>query len=149
MSLFDFTMPDGSSGADPSTLDAYSAGGSDTTDWSTLTGVTSGSPGAGYGFATGTDTLPQSASSQTLGQLQSGGSSIDWNTILMGGMAALVSADSISHGLTATGQALPTYKAPNGNVYPVGQGPIGYRSGGGFMTLLLIGAVLFLIAEEK
>ena len=148
MSLF--TMPDGSAGADPSTLSDYSAGGVDSSTYSTLYGVTDYSPGAGYDYATGTDTTPVSASSQTLGQLQSGGSTIDWNQILSGGLAALVAADSISHGLSASGQALPTYKAPNGAVYPVGQGP-GYvnQRGGGFMTLLLIGFVLFAVAEEK
>ncbi|MCA8115678.1 hypothetical protein [Burkholderia cepacia] len=150
MSLFDFTMPDGSAGADPSTLSDYSSGGTDSTTFSTLYGVSDGSPGAGYNWATGTDALPQSASSQTLGQLQSGGSTIDWNTILQGGLTALVAADSISHGLTASGQALPTYKAPNGYVYPVGQGPATrYQSGGGFMMLLLVGVVLFALAEEK
>ncbi|RKT99552.1 hypothetical protein C7H84_30210 [Burkholderia sp. Nafp2/4-1b] len=148
MSLF--TMPDGSAGADPSTLSDYSSGGVDSSAYSTLYGVTDYSPGAGYSWATSTDTTPVSASSQTLGQLQSGGSTIDWNQIISGGLATLVAADSISHGLSASGQALPTYKAPNGGVYPVGQGP-GYvnQGGGGFMMLLLIGVVLFAIAEDK
>ena len=146
MSLYDFTMPDGSSGSDPSTQD-WSA--LDTPTFSTLGGITDNSVGAGYGWATGTDSLPPSASSQTLGQLQSGGSTIDWNSILQGGLTAVVAADSISHGLTANGQALPTYKAPNGYVYPVGQGPTQYQSGGGFMMILLIGVILFAIAEDK
>ncbi|MBK3337965.1 hypothetical protein [Burkholderia pseudomallei] len=148
MSLF--TMPDGSAGADPSALDSYSTGGVDSAGMSTLYGVTDGSVGAGYDWATGTDALPQSASSQTLGQLQSGGSTIDWTSIIQGGLATLVAADSISHGLSATGQALPVYKAPNGAVYPVGQGPGYYNQrGNGFMLLLLIGLAVFALAEEK
>ncbi|CAN0621100.1 conserved protein of unknown function [Burkholderia multivorans] len=152
MSLFDFTMPDGSTGADTATLDTYSSGTvpSDSPIYSTMDGVSGGSVGAGYGYATGTDSIGPSASSQTLGQLQAGGSTIDWNNILMGGMSALVAADSIQHGLTAGGQALPVYKAPNGYVYPVGQGPAArYQSGGSFMLLLLVGVVLFAIAEDK
>lgn len=149
MSLFDFSL-DGTGIADASqsTLDAYNTG-SWSNDGAVLSSVTDGSVGAGYGYATGTDSVPVSASSQTLGQLQSGGSTIDWNQIISGGLATLVAADSISHGLTATGQALPTYKAPNGMVYPVGQGPVPYQSGGGFMMLLIMGIVLFAIAEEK
>lgn len=148
MSLF--TMPDGSSGDDGSGLSAY-GGDSGSSDLSTLYGVSGGSVGDGYGFATVTDSTPVSASSNTLGQLQAGGSTIDWNSILQGGLTALVAADSISHGLTANGQALPTYRAPNGNVYPVGQGPgyVGTSGGGGFMMLLIIGVVLFAIAEDK
>ncbi|QQK04571.1 hypothetical protein JFN94_24770 [Burkholderia anthina] len=147
MSLF--TMPDGSAGSDPSSLDAY--GGDGSTDLSTLYGVNGGGVGDGYNWATVTDSTPVSASSQTLGQLQAGGSNIDWTSIIQGGLSTLVAADSISHGLTATGQALPTYRAPNGAVYPVGQGP-GYvqQGGGSFMLLLLlIGIVLFAVAEEK
>lgn len=146
MSLF--TMPDGSAGSDPSSLAAY--GGDGSIDLSTLYGVNGGGVGDGYNWATVTDSTPVSASSQTLGQLQAGGSNIDWTSIIQGGLSTLVAADSISHGLTATGQALPTYRAPNGAVYPVGQGP-GYvqQGGGGFMLLLLIGIVLFAVAEEK
>jgi hypothetical protein len=144
MSLF--TMPDGSSGADPSTMDWSSL---DSSGLSTLSGITDNSVGSAYDWATGTDSLPPSATSQTAGQLQSGGSNIDWNTILQGGLTALVAGDSIAHGLTANGQALPTYKAPNGYVYPVGQGPTQYQSNGGFMMILLIGIVLFAIAEDK
>lgn len=151
MSLFDFTMPDGSAGLDPSTLDSYSTGGTDSTGMSTLTGITDGSAGAGYTWATGTDALPSSASSQTLGQLQSGGSTIDWNAIIQGGLSTLVAADSISHGLSASGQALPVYKAPNGGVYPVGQGPgyaYGNQNGSGLLMLLLLLAVAFSVAKE-
>jgi hypothetical protein len=144
MSLF--TMPDGSSGADPSTTDWSSL---DTPGFSTLSGITDNSVGSGYDWVTGTDTLPSSATSQTAGQMQSGGSNINWNSILQGGLSAIVAADSISHGLTANGQALPTYKAPNGYVYPVGQGPTQYQSGGGFMMILLIGVILFAIVEDK
>jgi hypothetical protein len=144
MSLF--TMPDGSDGADPSTMDW---GSLDSSGMSTLSGITDNSVGSGYGWATGTDSAPPSATSQTLGQLQSGGSTIDWNNILQGGLTALVAADSISHGLTANGQALPSYKAPNGYVYPVGQGPTQYQSGGGFMMILIVGVILFALAEEK
>nr|WP_057927240.1 hypothetical protein [Burkholderia ambifaria] len=148
MSLF--TMDDGSAGADPSALAAYGGDGSGSTDLSTLYGVNGGGVGDGYNWATVTDSTPVSASSQTLGQLQAGGSNIDWSSIIQGGLSTLVAADSISHGLTATGQALPTYRAPNGAVYPVGQGP-GYvqQGGGGFMLILLIGIVLFAVAEEK
>lgn len=144
MSLF--TMPDGSSGGDPSTMDWSSL---DSAGFSTLDGITGGSAGSGYDWATGTDSLPQSATSQTAGQLQSGGSNIDWNSILQGGLTALVAADSINHGLTASGQSLPTYKAPNGYVYPVGQGPTQYQSGGGFMMILLVGVILFALVEDK
>ncbi len=161
MSLF--TMPDGSTGADQATLDAYSGDptqASGYTDLSTLYGVTDGSVGAAYTYATGTDTQGSSASSQTLGQLQSGGSTIDWNTIFQGGLTALIAADSINHGLTVSGQALPVYKAPNGAVYPVGTGPAYWNAavpgavpgqmggGSGLMLLLLLGVVAFAIAEH-
>ncbi|UTV53234.1 hypothetical protein [Burkholderia arboris] len=150
MSLFDFTMPDGPAGADPSTLSDYTSGGDASPTFTSPDAITYGSPGAGYGYATGTDSIGPSASSQTLGQLQGGGSTVDWNQILQGGLSALVAADSIQHGLSASGQALPVYKAPNGAVYPVGQGPGAYpSSGGSFMMLLLIGVVLFAVAEEK
>lgn len=161
MSLF--TMPDGSIGSDQATLDAYGGDPSSysgTTDLSTLYGVTDGSVGAAYTYATGTDAQSASASSQTLGQLQSGGSTIDWNNILQGGLTALIAADSINHGLSVSGQALPVYKAPNGAVYPVGTGPAYWNaavpgmvpgqtgSGGGLMMILIIGAVLFALAEH-
>ncbi len=162
MSLF--TMPDGSTGADQATLDAYSgdpSSASGNTDLSTLYGVTDGSVGQAYTYATGTDAQGSSASSQTLGQLQSGGSTIDWNNILQGGLTALIAADSINHGLSVSGQALPVYKAPNGAVYPVGTGPAywnaavpgmipGQRASGGsgLMLLLMLGVVAFAIAEH-
>ncbi|WP_246794590.1 hypothetical protein [Burkholderia perseverans] len=150
MSLF--TMPDGSAGAssyDAGSMMGYGSDGS--SDLSTLYGVTGGgSVGDGYNWSTVVDSVPISASSQTLGALQSGGSTIDWTSIIQGGLSTLVAADSISHGLSATGQALPTYRAPNGAVYPVGQGP-GYVQQGGssFMLLLIIGAVLLFAVEEK
>lgn len=153
MSLF--TMPDGSAGADLSSGFDSSGLSSSGTDWSALTGINGYSgAGDGYGFATGTDTLPQSASSQTLGQLQSGGSTVDWNQLLQGGLTALIAGDSIAHGLSATGQALPTYKAPNGGVYPVGYGPnyspqMMQSGNSGFMLLLIVGLVVFALAEEK
>ncbi|ONO99439.1 hypothetical protein, partial [Burkholderia cenocepacia] len=122
MSLFTL---DGTGISDPSsdTLAAYGGDSSGSSDLSTLYGVNGGGVGDGYNWSTVTDSTPVSASSQTLGQLQSGGSTVDWTSIIQGGLATLVAADSISHGLTATGQALPTYRAPNGAVYPVGQGP--------------------------
>ncbi|MEX3955892.1 hypothetical protein [Trinickia sp. EG282A] len=158
MSLF--TMPDGSSGIDPTSMDSYggdpslyndSGSGS---DLSTLYGITDGSVGSGYDFATGTDTSTTSASGQTLGALQSGSSTINWNQLLTGGLSALVAADSISHGLTASGQSLPVYRAPNGMIYPMGSGPAMYPNGlaqgggGGFMLLLLLGVIAFAIAKE-
>jgi hypothetical protein len=146
MSLYDIG---GSDQYDPSLYDS-SASSSDTYGFSTTDGVTDGSVGSGYDWATGTDSIPPSATSQTSGQLQAGGSNINWNGILQGGLSALVAADSINHGLTATGQALPVYKAPNGYVYPVGQGPMmGPTQGGGFMLFLLLGVILFAIAEDK
>lgn len=161
MSLYDFTMQDGSSGVDPTTSD-YSSGADpslygDTgtsADLSTLYGITDGSAGSGYNFATGTDTSTTSASGGTLGQLQSGSSTINWNDLLTGGLSALVAADSISHGLTASGQALPVYRAPNGMVYPMGSGPAMYPPGfntsgsSGLMLLVLLAVVAFAIAEK-
>lgn len=159
MSLF--TMPDGSTGADQSTLDVYGgdpSAASGSTDLSTLYGVTDGSVGSAYNYATGTDSTNASASAQTLGQLQSGGSTIDWTSIMQGGLTALIAADSINHGLSVSGQALPTYKAPNGAVYPVGTGPAYWNSaggiagqaggGGGLMLLILIGVIAFAVAEH-
>ncbi|PMS38455.1 hypothetical protein [Trinickia symbiotica] len=158
MSLF--TMPDGSSGIDPTSMDSYGGDPSlysdsgSSADLSTLNGVTDGSVGSGYDFATGTDASTTSASGGTLGQLQSGSSTINWNQLLTGGLSALVAADSISHGLTASGQSLPVYRAPNGMIYPMGSGPAMYRNGiapgggGGFMMLLLLGVIAFAIAKE-
>lgn len=150
-----FTMPDGSAGADPSSLDSYYTDTGAGTDLSTLWGLTGGSIGDAYSYATTPDASAPPASSQTLGQLQSGGSTIDWTSILQGGLTALVAADSINHGLTANGQSLPVYRAPNGMVYPMGSGPAMYPGGalqsgggGGLLFLLLIGAVIFAVAKE-
>ena len=148
MSLF--TMPDGSSG-DSSGLSEYGgdSSSSDSTDLSTIMGLSGGSVGDGYSYTTSTDSTPSSATSQTLGQLQSGGSNINWNSVIQGGLATLVAADSIQHGLTASGN-VPTYKASNGSVYPVGTGPAMYASGSsGFGLLLIVGLIVFALAEEK
>lgn len=144
MSLFTL---DGTGIADPTTdtLDLY--GGNDGGgSLSSFFGLTGDSVGDGYGYTTSTDSTPSSATSQTLGMLQSGGSNIDWTSIIQGGLSTLVAADSLSHGLTASGQ-VPTYQAPNGMIYPIGQGPT--TGSNGFGLLLIIGLVAFLMMEEK
>ncbi|MBU9320397.1 hypothetical protein [Burkholderia gladioli] len=130
-------------------IDLGGSGDSGDSDLSSLFGLSGTGVGSAYDFTTSVDATPSSATSNTLGQLQSGGSTIDWNQIIQGGLSTLIAADSIQHGLTASGQ-VPTYKAPNGAVYPVGQGPAMYgNQGGSLFLLLIIGLVIFAVAEEK
>lgn len=122
--------------------------------------------GAGVGlYGVGTQYLdayaptvdaPAADASQTLGQLQSGGSGFDWtaaSNALGNVLGTVVQLDSLNHGWPTLQSNTGAYKAPNGTVYPVGTGPATSQpvlaQNNGLMFMLLIGLVVFALAEEK